>query len=173
MNPSSERPSRNAAPPPAAPATRWVDVALAALYRRGEGGRIELLVARRHADAVRGGLWEFPGGKIEPGEAASAAALREVEEEVGIPRDAFVGDPRPLMVVEHSDPEVVREKSVRLHAFVAEIKPSAMPQALGASEVRWVGVDELGSFAWPKANAPINAAIAELLHGAGQARAGG
>lgn len=173
--PSSSRndPSVPLAPatePATAPATdvaptRWVDVALAALYRRVEGGRVELLVARRHAEAVRGGLWEFPGGKIEPGEPASVAAVREIEEEVGIGRDAFVDDPRPLLVVEHSDPEVVREKSVRLHAFIAEVKPSAMPQALGASEVRWVGVEQLADFEWPKANAPINAALAELLRG--------
>ena len=139
-----------------------VDVASAALFRR-VGGRVELLIARRHAHAVRGGLWELPGGKIEPGEAAERAALREVLEEVGLGADAFVGPPAPLVVVEHSDPEILREKSIRLHAFLAEVKPEAMPQALGASELRWIGLDELERFEWPKANARVNAALVAAL----------
>ena len=142
---------------------RVVEVALAALYRRTPGGGVELLVARRHDHAIRGGLWEFPGGKIEAGEPAQAAAVREVREEVGLSDDAFVSTPTPLVVIEHSDPEVVREKSLRLHAFIAEVKPNAVPQALGASEVRWIGVDELGSYEWPRANAAINEAIARRL----------
>jgi 8-oxo-dGTP diphosphatase len=140
-----------------------VEVALAALYRRTASGEVELLVARRHAEAIRGGLWEFPGGKIEPGEAAESAALRELEEEVGIGREALVAQPSALTVVEHSDPDVVREKSIRLHAYVAEVKPDAVPRAIGASEVRWIKVGELGDFEWPKANASINAALAARL----------
>ena len=150
---------------PSVPPHTVVEVALAALYRRTPSGEVELLVARRHADAVRGGLWEFPGGKIEPGEAAEHAALREVEEEVGIGRDALVAVPAALTVVEHLDPEVIREKSIRLHAYIAEVKPDAAPRAIGASEVRWIKVCELGDFEWPKANAPINAAIAARLGG--------
>ncbi len=139
-----------------------MEVALAALYRRSEG-RIELLVARRHAQAIRGGLWEFPGGKIEEGEQPVSAALREVAEEVGLGADALITDPQAVMVVDHSDPEVVREKSIRLHAFLAEVKPTAMPEALGASEVRWVSLDRLADFDWPKANAPINERLLEIL----------
>jgi len=146
---------------PAAPG-RVLEVASAALFRRVEG-RVEVLIARRHAHAVRGGLWELPGGKIEPGEAAASAALREVREEVGLGDEAFVGSPAPLVVVEHSDPEMLREKSIRLHAFLAEVKPESMPQALGASEVRWIGLDELGSFEWPKANVRVNEAILRAL----------
>ena len=144
-------------------ATRVVDVALAALYRRVDGGGVEFLVARRHSDAIRGGLWEFPGGKIEAGEPALDAAVREIREEVGLDIEVFVRAPSPLVVVEHSDPELAREKSVRLHAFLAEVKPSAVPQALGASEVRWVPAAELDALEWPKANAAINRAIAERI----------
>lgn len=140
-----------------------VEVALAALYRRTEAGTVELLVARRHDHAIRGGLWEFPGGKVEAGEPPQAAAVREVHEEVGLDADALIGSPVPLVVIEHSDPDIVREKSLRLHAFLAEVKPGAVPQALGASEVRWIGVDQLGDFEWPRANAAINRAIAERL----------
>ena len=143
--------------------SRVVDVALAALFRRLPGGQVEVLVARRHAHAIRGGLWEFPGGKIEPGEDAAAAALREVEEEVGVPRGCLVSDPVELTIVEHSDSDVLREQSIRLHAYLAEVKPEAMPQALGASEVRWIGVERLGEFQWPKANEPINRALLARL----------
>lgn len=147
------------------PPHRVVEVALAALWRRTDAGEIELLVARRHADAIRGGLWEFPGGKIEAGESAARAALREIEEEVGLSGDALLSEPAPLAVVDHSDPDVQREKSIRLHAYVAEVKPDVAPRALGASEVRWIKVGQLCEFEWPKANAPINAALAARLGG--------
>lgn len=135
-----------------------VEVAVVVVFRR-RGGQVELLVARRHRDAIRGGLWEFPGGKIEPGEASEAAALREVEEEVGIGGAAVVGRPAPLIVVAHRDPEVRREKSIRLHAFLLEVAADAEARALGSHEVRWISVDQLCDFEWPKANAPINEAV--------------
>lgn len=147
---------------------RWVEVAVAVVFRRSETG-IGLLVARRHDGAIRGGLWEFPGGKIEPGEVSEAAALREVEEEVGLqvvgrgPHATggpdLVGAPRPLAVVAHTDPSVAREKSVRLHAWLVEVRPEAVARPLGSREVRWIGVAELGDFEWPPANAAINDAI--------------
>lgn len=138
--------------------TRWVEVAVAVVFRR-VAGRVELLIARRHAEAIRGGLWEFPGGKIEPGETPAAAALREVEEEVGLGADAIAAPPRPLTVVAHTDPAVVREKSVRLHASLVEVRADAEARALGSGEVRWVTVGELGDFEWPPANAALNEAI--------------
>lgn len=146
--------------------TKWVDVAVAVVFRRAAAagcrardGGVELLIARRHADAIRGGLWEFPGGKIERGETPAEAARREVEEEVGLGADMVVAAPAPLVVVAHSDPTVVREKSVRLHAFLLEVVRDAAPRALGSREVRWIRVDELPDFEWPKANAAVNDAI--------------
>jgi 8-oxo-dGTP diphosphatase len=47
-----------------------------------------ILMQRRHFSAVHGGLWEFPGGKVEPGETPEFAAVRELEEELGIAIDA-------------------------------------------------------------------------------------
>ena len=52
---------------------------VAAVIRRGD----ELLVTRRKEDAARGGKWEFPGGKVEPGEGEPAALVREIDEELG------------------------------------------------------------------------------------------
>lgn len=135
-----------------------VEVAVVVVFRR-RAGRVELLIARRHRNAIRGGLWEFPGGKIEAGESAEQAALREVEEEAGIGAALAVGRPVPLAVVAHCDPEVEREKRIRLHAFLLEVAADAEARALGSHEVRWISVDEIGDFEWPKANAPVNDAV--------------
>jgi mutator protein MutT len=137
---------------------RWTEVAVAVVFRQGPVG-VELLIGRRHKDAIRGGLYEFPGGKIEPGEAPARAALREVEEEVGLGGDVVVGGPTALVISAHSDPELARERSVRLHAFLVEVRRDAEPRALGSGELRWIRVDELSNFEWPKANAAINDAI--------------
>lgn len=150
---SPSQPSRNSSD-----LRLWVEVAVAVVFRR-RGGAVELLVARRHADAVRGGLWEFPGGKIEPGEAAQEAALREVEEEVGLKADQLAGPPLALAISADSDPTEVREKSVRLHAFLVEVHADAVASALASKEVRWIAVADLNRLEWPRANAAINEAI--------------
>ncbi|MFO7787967.1 MAG: Nudix family hydrolase [Halospina sp.] len=62
---------------------KTVHVAVAAVSRQ-QAGREQVLVARRHAQQHQGGLLEFPGGKVEPGESAAAALVRELDEEVGL-----------------------------------------------------------------------------------------
>lgn len=150
---AAENPSSN---PSARP--RPVEVAVAVVWRRSDRGA-ELLIARRHDGAIRGGLWEFPGGKIDAGETAARAALREVEEEVGLGAAAICGEPQALLMVEHSDPELLREKTIRLHAFLLEVRADAQARALGSREVRWIDVDQLDGFEWPKANHAINLAV--------------
>ena len=54
------------------------------LVRRNLGSETEVLITRRRLDAVLGGLWEFPGGKIEDGESPQAAVVRELCEETGL-----------------------------------------------------------------------------------------
>ena len=71
--------------------------------------RGEILIARRPLHKHQGGLWEFPGGKIEDGEEAAQALIRELQEELGITPTAF----RPLLTVEHHYPD----KSVRLEVW--------------------------------------------------------
>jgi 8-oxo-dGTP pyrophosphatase MutT (NUDIX family) len=130
-----------------------LDVALMVLSRRTSAGEVEILVARRHASSVRGGLWEYPGGKVEMNEAPVAAALREVCEETGLAMGDIAGSIEPLIIVDHTDPELARERTVRLHAFVAELTADARPEALGASEIRFVALRELDTLSWPAANA--------------------
>ena len=60
-----------------------------------EGGRV--LISRRADDSHQGGLWEFPGGKVEPGESLAMALARELREELGIE----IGRTSPLLEIRH------------------------------------------------------------------------
>ncbi len=78
---------------------RRVDVVAAALL----DGAGRVLVAQRPAGKSLAGLWEFPGGKIEPGEAPAAALVRELAEELGI--EVAEADLHPLTFVAHAYPD--------------------------------------------------------------------
>jgi 8-oxo-dGTP diphosphatase len=132
-----------------------VEVAIAAIWRRTDhpnGPRIEILVARRKADAVRGGLWELPGGKIEPGESADTAARRETREETGID----LGMTQPVAIVEHLDRQATREALVRLHAVAARVDATVEAKPLASAECRWIPLEDIDRYEWPPANARLN-----------------
>jgi 8-oxo-dGTP diphosphatase len=118
-----------------------------AVIRDGEG---RVLLTRRRADSHQGGLWEFPGGKVEDGEDLAAALRRELAEELGIAVRAH----RPLLEVRHD----YGDKRVFLD--VHEVTDFAGdPRPLEAQPMRWVPVAELGSFRFPVANEPIVRAL--------------
>jgi len=106
-----------------------------------------ILITRRPLHVPHGGLWEVPGGKLEPEETASDALKREVLEEVGL----VVEDVKQLGEIRHTYPE----KSVCLHVFqVTHYTGHAQCQD-GQLDLRWVNQSALSAFEFPEANAKI------------------
>ena len=99
--------------------TRVVEVAAAILLRQGEAGT-EYLLAQRPVGKVYAGYWEFPGGKVEPGETVRAALIREIQEELGVTIDRAW----PWLCCEYSYPHAnVRLKFFRTTSWHGTIKP--------------------------------------------------
>jgi mutator protein MutT len=118
-----------------------IEVAAALIFREGK-----LLITRRHAGVHLGGLWEFPGGKREPGEPWQACVIREIREELGV--EMVVGT--LFADIEHAYPE----KTVRLKFFTGTLVQGE-PQAIGCADYRWIGLAELNQFAFPAADAQL------------------
>jgi mutator protein MutT len=154
---------QNRPPCPSSPVRR-VEVAVAAIWRKrpreeGQPPAIEILVARRHDHAIRGGLWELPGGKIEPGEDAAGAARRETREEAGLSIEEAV----PIGEFEHHDERADRDARVRIHAVAARAPTGVEPKPLGSAECRWITLEELRDYDWPPANAALNEMLVREL----------
>ena len=95
------------------------------------------LICQRPAHKARGLLWEFVGGKVEPGESREAALIRECREELAV--DIAVED--VFMEVVHEYPDI----SIRLvlvHAHIAQ----GQPQLLEHVDIRWITVEEIDSY---------------------------
>ena len=107
------------------------------------------LMARRLKGTHLEGLWEFPGGKIEPGESLEACLARELDEELGVP--CRVG--RLRFATTHEYPG----RRVELHFFDCEI--DGEPRALLGQELRWVSASELASLPLPEADAGLVALL--------------
>lgn len=122
-------------------------VHVAAAVIRGEDGRI--LIAKRPDDKHQGGLWEFPGGKVEEGEAVLAALSRELREELAIGLDRA----RPLIQVRHDYPD----KQVLLDVWEVS-RFNGEPHGAEGQPLAWVSARQLGDYDFPAANRPIVAA---------------
>ena len=104
---------------------------VAALIERGR----EVLVTRRRDRPHKPGLWEFPGGKLEPRETEQAALVRELREELDV--SATVGELYAQLTHRYSELEV------ELSLYRATIPADAAPRALEAAELRWVPRQDL------------------------------
>jgi 8-oxo-dGTP diphosphatase len=120
---------------------------VAAAVIRGADGQV--LLAKRPQDKHQGGLWEFPGGKVEEGEAVELALARELEEELGI----RVGAARPLIQVHHDYPD----KQVLLDVWEVSAF-SGEPHGAEGQALAWATERELLDYEFPAANQPIVAA---------------
>ncbi|QXP83883.1 Nudix family hydrolase [Methylococcus sp. Mc7] len=117
------------------------EIRVAAGVIEDAAGRI--LIAQRPAEADQGGLWEFPGGKIEPGETSLDALRRELMEEIGIAVDSA----EPMLVVRHDYP------SRRVVLDIWRVRRfSGVARGCLGQPIRWVGADELVDFQFPAAN---------------------
>jgi len=128
------------------PAAQPIVVLAAVIERDGR-----FLLARRLPRTHLAGLWEFPGGKCEPGETHEACLARELREELGV--DATIGS--ELVVTEHAYPERI----VRLHFRRTDI--AGEPVGRLGQELRWVSRRELASLPLPEADATV---VALLTH---------
>ena len=116
-----------------------------------EGGRF--LACRHPAHKARGLLWEFVGGKVEPGETKQAALVRECREELGI--TVAVGD--VFMELTHEYPDL----TVHLTLFEAAIA-EGVPQLLEHAELRWLAPCEVGAYEFCPADKEILERIQSL-----------
>jgi 8-oxo-dGTP diphosphatase len=121
-----------------------------------EGGKV--LLSRRKTGTHLAGLWEFPGGKAEPGEDPRAALRRELEEELGI--TTRIGE--IVDVTFHRYEEA--DKAVLLLFFEAEREASSPePRAIDVAEVAWRGADDLDASTFPPADLAVLAKVQARL----------
>lgn len=109
-----------------------------------------VLIARRAATAHQGGLWEFPGGKVEAGETVPAALARELHEELGI----YVQTATPWLQVRHA----YADRQVLLDVWQVDAYQGE-PQGREGQPVAWAAVAGLCEVDFPAADAPIIAAL--------------
>jgi A/G-specific adenine glycosylase len=117
-------------------------VVTAAVLRRN--GRV--LLAKRPSQGLLGGLWEFPGGKLEPGEDLAAALRRELREELGV--DARVGP--ALGTYRHA----YTHFRITLHAFLCALV-GGRPRPIQAARLAWVRLEDLPSYPMGKVDRMI------------------
>jgi 8-oxo-dGTP diphosphatase len=105
-----------------------------------------IFICKRADEQHQGGLWEFPGGKVEAGESVFAALKRELSEEVGI----TIHSSSQLMVIEHD----YGDKCVKLDIHVVSNFSGEAHGAEGQPS-EWVAINELSNYEFPAANAEI------------------
>jgi A/G-specific adenine glycosylase len=110
----------------------------------------QILIDRRKQEGLLGGLWEFPGGKIEPEESVEDCIRREIQEELGI--QVEVGN--LLTTVTHTYSHFKVTLNVHHCAHV-----SGQPQPIECDEIRWVTMDNIEEYPFPKANIHIIEAL--------------
>jgi 8-oxo-dGTP diphosphatase len=114
--------------------------------------RDEVLLTQRRADQDLPLMWEFPGGKIEPGEAPEAALARELAEEIGV--TARVG--RIWDVLFHAYPKY----DVYMLVYACTLEPDAAPRPVEVADLAWVPRTHLRNYAILPADEPLIARLA-------------
>ena len=119
-------------------------------------GRI--LLAQRPVGKPMAGLWEFPGGKVNPGETPETALIRELAEELGI--DVAASCLAPFTFASYSYPDF----HLLMPLYVCR-KWSGIPMAREGQRLTWVRPARLGDYPMPPADPPLVAMLRDLLQG--------
>jgi len=119
-----------------------VDVVGAVIYDKNQN---KYLATMRNKEKNQGGLWEFPGGKIEEGENPETALIREIKEELNC-----IIEVKELLV-DHT--HQYRELTVRLITYLCTIN-SGIPRLNEHEAMTWVCKEELPSLTWAEADIP-------------------
>lgn len=115
-----------------------------------------VLIAKRPEGKSMAGLWEFPGGKVEPDETPEAALIRELREELGVEtKEACLA---PLSFASHSYENI----HLLMPLYVCR-KWQGTPQALEHADLKWVRPQALRDYPMPPADEPLIAALCDLL----------
>ena len=125
-------------------------IAAGVIYKHGRSKGDKVLIQQRLSEGLLGGLWEFPGGKVEADESLENCVAREVREELGI--EIRVGE--KIIAVEHA----YSHFSITLHAFRCEFVAGRVKLS-SAQKFKWVRPRELERYAFPAANKKIIAAL--------------
>ena len=113
-------------------------------------GESRVLISRRRKGDHLGGYWEFPGGKVEPGEKPEAALVRELREELGIHVRV-----RDVYAVGH---HVYPSREVILMVYDVEIEDGT-PECREVAELKWISLQDLVQLELPPADEPVLARI--------------
>lgn len=131
-------------------------VVAVALIKRDPGSPARVLLAQRPQGKRLAGLWEFPGGKLEPGETPEEALCRELQEELAIkvrPKGL-----EPLTFASHS----YNEFHLLMPLFRCDVWDGD-PRGAEGQQIRWVSLDELDGYDYPAADVPLLPSIRRVL----------
>ena len=123
-------------------------------------GRV--LLAQRPEDKAMAGLWEFPGGKIEPGETPETALIRELDEELGI--NTAESCLAPLSFASHSYGASDNQAAFHLLLMLYVCRRwQGRPQPVEGSALKWLRPQQLRDYPMPEADIPLIAALQDVL----------
>ncbi|MFC5471585.1 8-oxo-dGTP diphosphatase MutT [Cohnella suwonensis] len=124
----------------------------AAIIENDQG---QILIARRKKGKSQEGMWEFPGGKLEPGESPETCLIRELQEEMGIeiiPYEWFGNNEHDYGTVQ-----------IKLIAYMAKYSQGEI-KLTDHDEYRWAGRSELSEYDWAPADIPFVERLLSLRH---------